>query len=465
MARYAQLRPYLEDGVPLTRVAQDAGIPLRTAQRWRQRYQQHGLPGLVRQTRQDAGTRQLSAELQQIIEGLALRRPPPSIATIHRRVVDLAPQQGWDPPSYSTVYAIVRALDPGLRMLAHEGAKAYQEAFDLLYRREATRPNELWQADHTPLDLWVRDLQGRPARPWLTVVLDDYSRAVAGYRVGLEAPSALRTSLVLRQAIWRKEVPHWPVCGIPETFYTDHGSDFTSTHLEQVAADLKMGVVFSTIGKPRGRGKIERFFESVNQLFLCTLPGYTAPGSAPPKQPTLTLAELQAQLGRFLLETYHQRVHRETGMTPQDRWTQGAFLPRLPESLEQLDLLLLTVAKARQIQQDGIHFQGLRYLDLTLAAYVGESVVIRYDPADLAEIRVYYQNCFLCRAVCQELAGTTISLPEIVQARNARRRSLQGDLKYRAHLVEEVLADREAPSAPPPPSSPPASSLKRYWNE
>jgi hypothetical protein len=29
---------------------------------------------------------------------------------------------------------------------------------------------------------------------------------------------------------------------------------------------------------------------------------------------------------------------------------------------------------------DGIHVQGLRYLDLTLAAYVGERVTIRYDP-------------------------------------------------------------------------------------
>ena len=52
----------------------------------------------------------------------------------------------------------------------------------------------------------------------------------------------------------------------------------------------------------------------------------------------------------------------------------------MPESLEQLDLLLLTVAKGRRVQQDGIHFQGQRYLDTTLAAYVGEDVTIRYDP-------------------------------------------------------------------------------------
>jgi len=58
-------------------------------------------------------------------------------------------------------------------------------------------------------------------------------------------------------------------------FYTDHGSDFTSHHLEQVSADLKMGLVFSQAGMPRGRGRIERFFRTINQMPLCGLPGYT----------------------------------------------------------------------------------------------------------------------------------------------------------------------------------------------
>ncbi|PEU07432.1 MULTISPECIES: hypothetical protein, partial [unclassified Bacillus (in: firmicutes)] len=39
-------------------------------------------------------------------------------------------------------------------------------------------------------------------RPWLTIILDDYSRAVAGYFLTFENPSAIHTSLVLHQAIW-----------------------------------------------------------------------------------------------------------------------------------------------------------------------------------------------------------------------------------------------------------------------
>ncbi|MFX7938289.1 transposase family protein, partial [Acinetobacter baumannii] len=91
--------------------------------------------------------------------------------------------------------------------------------------------NAIWQADHTQLDILILDAGGRPVRPWLTTVLDDHSRVIAGYMVFLGAPSALNTSLALRQAIWRKADPTWPVCGIPDVLYVDHGSDFTSLHL------------------------------------------------------------------------------------------------------------------------------------------------------------------------------------------------------------------------------------------
>jgi len=239
---------------------------------------------------------------------------------------------------------------------------------------------------------------------------------------------------MLRQAIWRKSLPQWRVAGVPATFYTDHGSDFTSHHLEQVSAELQMALVFSEPGMPRGRGKIERFFRTVNQQLLCGLPGYT-PAGPPPEHGVLTISTFEAELQRFILDQYHQQPHSETGEPPQVRWEGGGFLPRLPESLEQLDLLLLTVAKSRKVRPDGIHFQGLRYLDLTLAAYVGESVIIRYDPRDMAEIRIFHGQRFLCRAICAELAGETITLRDIVQARNRRRRDLRHTLQDRARIV------------------------------
>jgi hypothetical protein len=66
---------------------------------------------------------------------------------------------------------------------------------------------------------------------------------------------------------------------------------------------------------------------------------------------------------------------------------------------------------------DDVRFQGMRYIDPTLAAYVGESVVLRYDPRDLAEVRLFHPGKFLCRAICPQLAGATVPLRDIKRAR------------------------------------------------
>ena len=63
---------------------------------------------------------------------------------------------------------------------------------------------------------------------------------------------------------------------------------------------------------------------------------------------------------------------------------------------------------------------SLRYASITLVAFVGEQVTIRYDPRDLAEIKVYFADgTFLCKAVCQDIADLTISLRELLSARKA----------------------------------------------
>jgi putative transposase len=47
------------------------------------------------------------------------------------------------------------------------------------------------------------------------------------------------------------------VCGFPDGLLVDHVSDFTSTHLEQGAVDLRKRLIFSAIARPQGRGKLE----------------------------------------------------------------------------------------------------------------------------------------------------------------------------------------------------------------
>lgn len=471
LSRFRLLRPVLEDVITVSALARTSGIPEPTLRRWLHLYRRHGLAGLQRRRRSDNGVRRrVSTDLAAIIEGLALERPRRSVAAIHRVVRDAAARDGRPAPSYATVYAIMRAIDPALLVLAHQGAKAYAHAFDLLHRREAARPNQIWQADHTELDILVFNEVGTIVRPWLTVVIDDHSRAVAAYRLSANAPSALQTALALRNAIWRKGEPGWTICGIPEVLYTDHGSDFTSRHIEQVCAELKTQLIFSQVGQPRGRGRIERFFGTLNTCCLADLPGYIAP-DGPPAKPDMTLAQLDAALRHFIVETYHHAPHSVTGEGPEARWSRGGFLPRMPESLEQLDRLLLTVTRPRQVHRDGIRFQALRYIAPTLAGFIGEAVTIRYDPADIVEIRVYQGDRFLCRAICQELAGETVSFKDILRARTERRRELQATIKNRRSLIDQVLA-RPATPAPAAPPAPPAAAttkgappLRRYEHE
>jgi putative transposase len=137
-------------------------------------------------------------------------------------------------------------------------------------------------------------------------------------------------------------------------------------------------------------------------------------------------------------------------MAPRKAWLGQGWLPRMPESLEALDLLLVMVAQSRMVRRDGVHFQGLRYMDPTLAAYVGESVTIRYDPRDIAEIRVFHRNRFLCRAINPDHAGRTVTLKDIQTARARHRRSLRTAIKERLAKVVDFLPD-QAHSNPPPP--------------
>ena len=343
--------------------------------------------------------------------------------------------------------------------LAHEGSKRYKEVFDLVHRREAAKPNQIWQADHTLLDLWVLTPSGRPGRPWLTLIEDDHSRAVAGYAVNLGAPSALTTALAFRQAIWRKPWPGWHVCGIPDAFHVDHGSDFTSAHLDQVMADLKMRAYFSLPGQPRGRGKVERIFGTVNQMCLPALPGY-APRGTPDRagQARLTLAELDAAIGTFIRDIYNLTPHGETGLRAAAA-LGGRGVP--PADARLARAARPAAAHRGQAAQDppGRHplpGAALPRPDAGRLRRRHRDHPLR--PAGHGRDPRLHRAGFLCRAICPELAGTTVSLKDITAARNARRRGLARGLRERASVVDRLLGahqEQPPPGASETPARPP----------
>lgn len=92
----ALVRRHLDDGVPLARLAEHAGIPVRTLCRWAASYRAEGnVAALQRKTRNDCSHRRVPADLVEAAEALALKRPAPTTAFVYRRVGDLARDRGF----------------------------------------------------------------------------------------------------------------------------------------------------------------------------------------------------------------------------------------------------------------------------------------------------------------------------------------------------------------------------------
>ncbi|MFI6478680.1 hypothetical protein ACIBH1_12155 [Nonomuraea sp. NPDC050663] len=208
------------------------------------------------------------------------------------------------------------------------------------------------------------------------------------------------------------------------------------------------------------------------------------------KSAKLTLTELDAAIGAFLTGTYNNRVHGETSLAPQARWEAGGFLPmdaRVPRTTRPV------AAHRCEIPQDPHRRNSVRVGALPLprpGPLCSAQTTIRYDPRDIAEIRVYLRGStgdeeYLCRAICPELSDQTVSLKDITAARNARRKEQRGTLKGRTAVVDRLIAahtpeppglalESPYPLDPAQPSGgdlgekapkPASSQLKGYLNE
>lgn len=162
-------------------------------------------------------------------------------------------------------------------------------------------------------------------------------------------------------------------------------------------------------------------------------------GGKPSSPPTLTMKDFEALLSEFIIDQYHHQATGKDHLSPFQRWQgDGSFLPQMPSTLEDLDDLMMHIDKMRRIQRDGIHFMNLRYGSIILVAFVGEPVTIRYDPRDLAEIKVYFTDgTFLCKAVCQDIADLTISLRELLAARKAIKKTVRWTAKRFKTFIEK----------------------------
>lgn len=142
--KYRIILPILEREVSATKVSKTKGIPVRTLHYWVKQFSKEGLSGLERTKRKDRGsTRLLAPELTELIQAFALQKPPLTISAIHRKISILAQRSDLKALSYGTVYGQVKKISPALLTLAHDGSNAYRQKYELIYRRECGKSNEI----------------------------------------------------------------------------------------------------------------------------------------------------------------------------------------------------------------------------------------------------------------------------------------------------------------------------------
>lgn len=378
---YAQIRKkaeksYCIPGSHRTRVAEE------TIRSWLKKYRKGGFDALFPKTRMDKGkARRLPLEVADIL--LTIKEENPELTV--PLVIKKAKASGKLPDDVqlpqSTIY----------KLLARHGLTGQKTVPAKDHRRFAyTHAGDLFMSDvmHGPA---VKNRNGRKQKTYLIAFIDDATRVIP-YAAFAHSENTASFMEVLKQAVLRR--------GIPMRLFVDNGSAFRSHHLSLVCAKLGITLIHARPYHAESKGKIERWFRTIRLQFL----------------PLLTDKDMQSleQINRALwsyIETeYHRSLHRILKETPLDRWAQCGQQVKYLEPGVDLDDLFLFEAK-RKVQKDRtISLNGIVYeIDASL---VGETVTLRYNPADQgntvevchngqffqkAKLVDTYANCFVKR--------------------------------------------------------------------
>jgi hypothetical protein len=171
--------------------------------------------------------------------------------------------------------------------------------------------------------------------------------------------------------------------GLPRKLYVDNGSAFRSRQLEYTTAALGIALVHARPYLPQGKGKIERYFKTVQTQFL---PAFTG----------TTLEEINGSFKTWLDE-YHSRSHSSTGQSPFARFTQKMHCLRpAPDNLR--DYFRATVR--RRVNKDRSVVVNRRLYEAPVAL-IGKRIEILYheDSPEQVEIRCQGESYGLLRQV------------------------------------------------------------------
>ena len=320
-------------------------------------------------------------------------------------------------PSYSSFYRRVQTDIPKpLEIMGREGMKAFNDRCGTYIRRtyEGMRSNEWWIADNHTFDVMTRDGDGKIHRLYLTAFFDARSGIFTGCYV-TSAPSSQATLIALRKGILKY--------GIPENIYVDNGREFLTRDVgglghrqkKSTKDDFTPPPVFQRLGihmtnaiVRNAKAKIiERRFRDVKERLSKLFPTYTGGNVTEkperlkavlksdeiPTDEAFTKAVEDILTYYFNEQPYAGAVSADNGKSRMQVYRDNLHEKRVASEAD-LNLMLMRSTRSQKVSRRGVHVriagEQIDYIsDELKARYFGESVYCRYDPENMATVRVY----------------------------------------------------------------------------
>lgn len=241
-------------------------------------------------------------------------------------------------------------------------------------------------------------------RPWLTLLIDAYSRRIMSVYLTFDPPSYRSCMMALRSCVQR-------FGRFPQAVVVDGGKEFHSIYFDTLLARYHCIKKTRPGGKPRFGSVIERLFGTTNTEFVYNLLGNTQASKQPrqltkavdPKQLAVwTLADLYTYLSEWAYSVYDNLEHDSLGTTPLQVYTDT--LERTGEREHRHiayneDFLMATrpsTPKGTALIQPGAGIK-VNYLYYWNDAFRNPGVEktkvpVRYDPFDMGVAYAYLEG-------------------------------------------------------------------------
>jgi putative transposase len=377
--------------------------------------------------------------------------------TCHRHLVVICDQKNVPAPSYPTLIKHIKAQTSNQDTRIREGKRlAYQKDVfvQVLYHDtpiHGSRPFQYVHIDHTELDIeLVSSRTGKNlGRPWLTIVVDAYTRRILGIFLTYDPPSYRSVMMAIRDMVRRFN-------RLPEIVFVDNGSDFRSLAFKSFLKAMGCHLRFRPSGNPRHGAMLERMFGRLNVDYIHNLAGNTkatkqvrmVSGSHLPKNlAEWALESLYYGIEYWATEHYDQEQHPALRESPREAFQRGL---RESGSREHLHIQFnrdFLIATCPPVDREGVrlihHQRGVKvnerlYHSAAFRSYqvAGQRVPVRYDPWDASSVYARVNDQWV-HAICLSLSGlgqlTEIERETLTQEYNRR---------YSAPLPEEQNMQR-----------------------